>query len=61
MSWVTAEKDFSWKPTQTMTVDFKKGDKYNMPKEAAEKLAAEGKVTLSSKPTKNGPKEEGFE
>ena len=51
MTWVVALKDFAWKPTQGTTVDFKEGDKYNMPKEAADKLLVEGKVkpTTASK------------
>ena len=54
MSWVTALRDFSWKPTPRTTIDFRKGDKYNMPKEAAEKLITEGKVRSSSKGKDNG-------
>jgi hypothetical protein len=54
MSWVVAVKDFSWKPTMNTTVDFKEGEKYNMPKEAADKLIEEGKVKPTSASNKKG-------
>ncbi len=53
MTWVTALKRFSWKPTVNTTIDFKEGDKYNMPREAATALAEAGNVKISTK-EKNG-------
>ena len=51
MVWVVANENFSWKPKMTVTIDFRAGQTFNMPRAAADKLLAEKKIKLKNDKT----------